>query len=519
MLARRAGPRDDASMPRRSGPLPRITPLVLAVPFAACSAVQDDLSRQLLVPPPAWLAEPADFGLRAERFEVEIHSAASLTGWWIPHENGEQRTVVLLHDADTNASAAHPWYRFLHDAGFQVLVFDPRGYGRSKGTPTLLAWQQDLPELLDWLRERPDVDPARIAAYGTGLGSVAALWAARTQGLQALVLEHLPSLRDMLREAQGDDGSAFAAVRLGLTEFAGLPEELEPDDNAPRTNVPALFVATDGELVRDRKALVRTFGSYAGDKQLWVLQDTGRAPHGMLTHDGEYQARIAAFLRRALAGEPAVVTAATRKVDTARDGHDWWQVDVEMPPGAAAAGAAVEACAVLADGSVHFARAWLGESRLRLKLPSPPVAAGAVVVPDAVRDQQTVFRRQGTERMRAAAAVDACWPRIQALRNDALPPAEHDGLRADLAAAAAAAPFPADLDAELADVHAKLGQSLAASGDPHQRALGQQLLQRAVAAAPVRPELHVWLGPNATFGYPQQQTIDAAKRLLAAPPK
>lgn len=498
-------------------------PLILAaVAVAACASGPTAIDKQLLVPPTPWLAEPADFGLVAEPVEIVLHSEASLTGFWIPHGNGEKRTVVLFHDADSNASAVHPYYRFLHEAGFQVLVFDPRGYGRSKGTPTLQAWLYDLPQLFRWLRARPDVDPQRVALFGTGLGSVAALWAARTQGAQALVLEHLPSLRDMLKESQGADGSALSAVQLGFTEFASLPEEIEPDDNAPRTRVPALFLASDGESARDRKALVRTFGAYAGQKQLWLLAGTGRAPHGMLTHDGEYQRHIATFLAGALAGKLPTLTASAKKVDTARDGQAWYQIDVSPLP-AGGNRLALEACAVLADGSAHFARTWVDADnprpRLRLKLPSEPVVTTAMLVPGAIADAEVVFRRETTPLSRAGAAVDGLWTQIEALRNDTLPPAEQRQLLTDLVAAEAKGPFPRELQAELADVFARLGKQLSSSQDAADRAKGQQLLQRAIAAAPGKPHLHVWPGPTATYGYPQEEAVEMARQLLAAPPK
>lgn len=493
-----------------------------AVALAACASGPTATDKQLLAPPTPWLAEPADFGLVAEPVEIVLHSEASLTGFWIPHDNGEKRTVVLFHDADSNASAVHPYYRFLHEAGFQVLVFDPRGYGRSKGTPTLQAWLYDLPQLFRWLRARPDVDPQRVALFGTGLGSVAALWAARTQGAQALVLEHLPSLRDMVKESQGADGSALSAVQLGFTEFASLPEEIEPDDNAPRTKVPALFLASDGESPRDRKALVRTYGAYAGQKQLWLMAGTGRAPHGMLTHDGEYQQQIADFLRKALAGQPWAMQTTARKVDTTRDGQSYWQVDVTAP--AAAVGGslpAVEVCAVLADGSPHFARVLLDgrTARVRMKLASEPVATTAVMVPGAVADAEAVFVRQPTAAALAAAHVDGLWTRIEALRNDTLAPAEQRQLLTDLVAAEAKGPFPRELQAELADVFARLGKQLSSSQDATERTQGLQLLQRAIAAAPNKPHLHVWFGPTATYGYPQEEAVEMARRLLAAPPK
>ena len=506
-------------LPRPALPTPPLCLLGIAL-LAGCSSVHDDLSRQLLKPPPGWLAEPGDVGLQYERVEIALHGDASLTGFWIPHVQAQGRTVVLFHDADTNASVMHPYYAFLHDAGFSVLAFDPRGFGRSKGTPTLQAWLHDLPALFEWLRARPDVDPGRIALFGTGLGSVAALWAARTQSAcKALVLEHLPSLRDMLRESIHDDGGALSAYALGWAEFAGLPEEIEPEDNASLTKVRALFLATDQEPARDRRALLRAYGQYAGERQLWLLAGTRHAPHAMVTHDGEYQQQIAAFLRSAFAGDDSLLATNWTKTSDASDGQAWYQIEVTTTKIAEKA-QAVEAAAALADGALHFARLWLEGSRavVRIKLPAPPQVVSAVRVPDAMPDPQAVFVRKTTPLMRSASAIEPLMPRIEALRNGVLPPADCAKLAADLAAAESE-PFHPQLATELGDVWARLGKTLANDADPQQRALGTALLQRAVAVAPEKPQLHVWPGASTTYGYPQQDDVDEARRLLAAPAK
>ncbi len=491
-----------------------------ALLFVACSTVQDDLSRQILKPPPGWLAEPADLGLTAERVDIVLHREASLTGFWIPHPAAQGRTVVLFHDESTNASVMHPYYTFLHDAGFSVLVFDPRGFGKSLGKPTLQAWLYDLPALFQWLRARPDVDREQIAFFGTGLGSVAALWAARTQGdCKALVLEHLPSLRDMLKESARDDGGAMSAYALGFVEFAGLPEEIEADENAPRVKAPALFLASDQEPARDRRALLRAYGLYGGERQLWMLAGTRRAPHTMLTYDGEYQRQITGFLQSAFAGVSLLGTTWSKTSD-ASDGQAWYQVEVTTRHPAAEP-QAVEACAVLADGVPHFARLWLDGARgtVRIKLPGPPQVVSAVRVYEAIADAETVFRRQPTHLTRSAMAIEPLLPRIEALRNGVMVAADMPLLATDLAAAEAKDPFHPRLAAELGDVWARLGQTLVASNDAAQRSVGTRLLQRAVASAPVEPRLHLWPGATVTYGYPQEEAVATARRLLAAPAK
>jgi len=483
--------------------------------FAACSSIRGNLTKQILQPPGIWLAEPSDFGIAAEPFDIELDSDASLTGWWIPHEAAAGRTVVLLHDEATNISALFPYYTFLHEAGFQVLAFDPRGFGMSQGTPTLRAWLYDLNTVFDWLHERDDVDRDKIALFGTSWGSVAAIWAARMhRSCRAIVLEHLPSLRDMLRESTNDDGSALSAYRIGVIEFT-LPENLEPSDNAPRTKAQALFVATEKELDRDRLSLLRTYEAYAGDKCLWVLPDTGRAPHAMLTYDENYRHGIVNFLEDAFARQPHGIHATVRKERNASDGEAWYEIKLELARGGDSEPWAVEACALLDDGSPRYARTWVEGDRgsVRIKLPSMPAHVTGMRVFETSEATEAAFAPKRSHLSRSGAAVADLWPRIEELRNDVISRADCRELARSLQAAAAVEPFHPSLQAELADVYARIGIELA--DDPDSREEAIIWLERGIAAVPARPELHFWPGPVPTYGFPYEDAIATAKRRLA----
>ncbi|MCA8963798.1 MAG: alpha/beta fold hydrolase [Planctomycetes bacterium] len=493
----------------------RLLGIGLGTLLAACSSVQDNLSKQSLTPPDYWLTEPADFGLAAEPFEVVLHSEASFTGYWIPNPEAGGRTVVLFHGGDTNVGSLHPWYRALHDAGFSVLAFDPRGFGRSKGTPTLRSWIYDLPELFDWLRARPDVDKSKIAFYGTGLGSVAAMWAAKSQrDCVAMVLEGLPSLREQLRE-NVDDGSALGAYTLAFSEFAGLPEDFEAADNAPLVKTPALFISGALEPARDRRALLTAFDQFGGPRELWVLPETGAAPHGMSTHDGEYQRTIAAYLQRQFEHSAQHLAADWHKVTTSSTGTNFYEVKIAAQPEQPKEPIAVEA-AVISGDEVHFATTWLEgkDAAVRLQLGAAPTHIGVSRILDAVAADDGTARRQLTPLARATRAIDPIFPSIETVRFGQPTADECRKVLDQLIAAEHQAPFPPVIEAELADIFARIGMTLAESKDATERQTAQALLQRALAAVPEHPERHFWAGPRTTYGFPQQATIDAARRVV-----
>lgn len=80
----------------------------------------------------------------------------------------------------------------LSRAGIAVLRYDDRGVGGSGGDPTnatSVDFARDAEAAIDWLKERPDIDPARIGVVGHSEGGlVAALLAARRTDLAGIVM-------------------------------------------------------------------------------------------------------------------------------------------------------------------------------------------------------------------------------------------------------------------------------------------------------------------------------------------
>lgn len=92
--------------------------------------------------------------------------------WFLAATSGEgpRPTVIFAHG---NAELIELWPHEMaeyRDAGFNVLLPEYRGYGRSKGRPSQQRITVDFVAFYDRLVQRDDVDSARIVFHGRSLG-------------------------------------------------------------------------------------------------------------------------------------------------------------------------------------------------------------------------------------------------------------------------------------------------------------------------------------------------------------
>lgn len=115
--------------------------------------------------------------------------------------------------------------RPLLDAGLHVLLLDAGGHGRSDDVEvsSMPAFAEDVQLGLDWLRARPEVDPARVALVGHSVGAGACLLvASRDPSVAAVVcLASMAHPRAFMARALGARLPApLVAVALRVVEYA-----------------------------------------------------------------------------------------------------------------------------------------------------------------------------------------------------------------------------------------------------------------------------------------------------------
>ena len=205
----------------------------------------------LYFPARAIASTPADAGLDFEDVAIRTGDGERLHAWWVPAQAPPLRHVLLCHGNAGNVGDRVEQIALLAAAGFDVLAFDYRGYGRSGGRPSEQGTYRDARAARDALLRQPGVDPARVCYLGESLGAAVALELAHHHPPAGLILQSpFTSIRDMARlhyplipRALVPD--AYPSLRLiGALRVPLLVLHGERDEIVPPLHGQALYEAT-----------------------------------------------------------------------------------------------------------------------------------------------------------------------------------------------------------------------------------------------------------------------------------
>ena len=82
-------------------------------------------------------SDPASDGFKYEAIKFASEDGTGLTGMFFPSAGIPLGTVVHFHGNAQNMTAHYPYSAWLAKEGFNVFIFDYRGYGASGGIATL----------------------------------------------------------------------------------------------------------------------------------------------------------------------------------------------------------------------------------------------------------------------------------------------------------------------------------------------------------------------------------------------
>jgi fermentation-respiration switch protein FrsA (DUF1100 family) len=142
--------------------------------------------------------DPRKHGMAFEDVKLLSDDGTELHAWWVPALGRSRGAVVFCHGNAGNISHRIDSLRIFRNMGLDTLIFDYRGYGRSKGSPSEDGFYRDADAAWRHVTLARAVKPERVLIFGRSLGGSVAAHLAAEHTPRALVLESaFSSIPDM----------------------------------------------------------------------------------------------------------------------------------------------------------------------------------------------------------------------------------------------------------------------------------------------------------------------------------
>ncbi len=255
---------------------------------------------------------PDNYGIAYEEIHFSSRDRVNLVGWWIPAKK-PLGTVIMCHGQEGSMDGDTRQMVPLHDAGFNVLMFDFRAHGRSEGNCVSMGMyeKEDLLGALDTLAERKGVE--RVGVLGFSMGAaVALITAALSERIGAVVADSsFGRLRSTLTGWAVQKGIPFPIARqfaAWVLIAASIRTEGRMDQTDPiRWTVhigprPILFIHGADDPFVPMDEVNRMASLAAGPVEVWTVEGTGH--RGAYAADPvEYNNRVIDWFKRYLTAQ------------------------------------------------------------------------------------------------------------------------------------------------------------------------------------------------------------------------
>jgi len=169
---------------------------------------------------------PASWGCNFENISFKSKDDTQLVGWFIPGKGAKAKGTVVFSHGNAGAMGHHLGFVvWLAEAGYNVMMYDYRGFGKSGGTVDRRGMVDDVKAAFTYARSRSDVNTDRLVSFGHSLGgakSVTALAEAPIKGLRAIITDGaFSSYRSMAKVIAGQVGANVVTDELAPKDYVG----------------------------------------------------------------------------------------------------------------------------------------------------------------------------------------------------------------------------------------------------------------------------------------------------------
>lgn len=250
---------------------------------------------------------PKDYELAYEDIDIKTMDELTLKGYWVkPKNQASKGVIILLHGISGYKEKLLDKARFLADLGYESILYDSRGHGKSEGKFCTFGVIEklDVTQVVNLIRAENDTIP--IGIWGLSMGGSVTIQSLATE--PRLSFGIVESTFRNFKEIAGDYQQDYFPIRLEwLVNYAIKKAErlakfkahdIQPIESARKITQPILMShGTKDTKIKMEYGL--TLFEELGTKDKDFYKVVGATHYDVWEKGGEaYEARVKQFLER-----------------------------------------------------------------------------------------------------------------------------------------------------------------------------------------------------------------------------
>lgn len=231
-----------------------------------------------------------------------------LRGIYVPAKKDQNKTAIIAHGYMSNAEAMFQFAHMYHELGYNVLVPDARGHGKSEGDYIGFGWpeRKDYLQWINQVLERNGQDE-ELTLYGISMGAATVMMTSGEKlpkNVKSIVedcgyssakkelLYQFKQLFDLPSFPLMDVTSLITKIRAGY--FFGEADTIK---QLKKNQTPMLFIHGDADDFVPYSMLSEVYNATNVPKEKWTVKGAGHAK-SYSKNPAVYKKKVAEFLNK-----------------------------------------------------------------------------------------------------------------------------------------------------------------------------------------------------------------------------
>lgn len=252
-------------------------------------------------PTRAFYVDPQRFVLKLDNIWFKSKDGTELNGWWMPSTIQKSKgSIVFFHGNAQNISAHFLNLAWITHAGYNLFIFDYRGYGQSDGYSSQRGIHQDALSALrkGWELHQKNNPQGQFIVYGQSLGGIISLRAIpdfeQNQKIDLIVQDSTYlSYKEIASRKLAEHWYSFVFAPLG---FVVVSDEYASYKTFNQINNPLLVIVGHKDRVVPPKLGIELYNK-SNSKKKWIWNiNNGEHIDVFVNHNEKYRTEFLKLL-------------------------------------------------------------------------------------------------------------------------------------------------------------------------------------------------------------------------------